>query len=413
MKLSVLFCAASVLISGCGGAGSATSGAGADGPAETGGDAEDSGETLGNTADAGDLTPDTSDGLPEVPGGDADGPGPDVPDPDPVDVQLVNDADEPGAGDTGPGTVDDAEDVADGPCHPECENKHCGGDGCGGECGHCSASALCDSGLCVPASECGDGQCGAREDVTCAEDCHLCDCLAEGDWYRFDFLAVNSLGGDPQHAFIPTLNALWKADLAKDELSVLLQVVSATETEVELAIVAGARVGGTEICLLPATATTTLHPRSGCSLKASTETTINVFAGSEAHPKYCSDLAPVGHTLPVRRAILESTIAADCSRISEGVIVSGVLGEEELSTVCTCLVLFPDSPSSICGDLDPSYDQGGCPGCNAKFISLGVLIPGYGAVEFDCLTQSEKPALCLTGSFSAVRLDATPPECAQ
>ena len=40
-------------------------------------------------------------------------------------------------------TPDDA--WADGMCQPDCEDKDCGGDGCGGSCGNCGAGAICNA----------------------------------------------------------------------------------------------------------------------------------------------------------------------------------------------------------------------------------------------------------------------------
>ncbi len=80
--------------------------------------------------------------------------------------------------------------------------------------------------------------------------------------------------------------------------------------------------------------------------------------------------------------------------------------------MCTCLVLGTGL-SDTCEDLDPSFDDGSCPGCNSNFINLGILLPGFEPVDFDCATHDENPAVCLTGGFSAVRLDATPPICGE
>lgn len=59
------------------------------------------------------------------------------------------------------------------PCIPNCTQKSCGSDGCGGECGECGIQATCENGRCVctpsdliPGSDnqpkmCGDNGCGA------------------------------------------------------------------------------------------------------------------------------------------------------------------------------------------------------------------------------------------------------------
>lgn len=240
-----------------------------------------------------------------------------------------------------------------------------------------------------------------------------CGCLTVGDWYQFDLLEVHSLGGNFEHAVIPTLNPLWAADMGKNELNILMEVVSVADDEVELTVMNGARIDGEEsICLLPDTASTMLHPRDGCNLEASLETDIHVYAGSESNPKNCTNTLAVKHAIPVERAIIESVVASDCSRIDDGNIISGIIGELELNSVCTCLVLGTGL-STTCEDLDPSFDDGSCPGCNDNYINLGILLPGFEPVAFDCATHAEQPAVCLTGAFSAVRLDATPPVCGE
>ena len=64
-------------------------------------------------------------------------------------------------------------------CQPLCDSQECGSDGCGGECGQCLASQLCQEGRCierVPPSECIDtcsstqSECG----TVCGQDCGQC-----------------------------------------------------------------------------------------------------------------------------------------------------------------------------------------------------------------------------------------------
>jgi cysteine-rich repeat protein len=70
-------------------------------------------------------------------------------------------------------------------CFPECNNKTCGDDGCGGSCGECAPNEACTDGLCecIPAcddKQCGDDGCGS-ECGDCPEfyDCNagLCECF--------------------------------------------------------------------------------------------------------------------------------------------------------------------------------------------------------------------------------------------
>lgn len=82
------------------------------------------------------------------------------------------------------------------PCIPNCTNKSCGSDGCGGECGECGIQSSCENGLCtctpsevIPGSEgqpkaCGDNGCGALVtpgiDGMCAkrtESCQNYQCI--------------------------------------------------------------------------------------------------------------------------------------------------------------------------------------------------------------------------------------------
>lgn len=58
------------------------------------------------------------------------------------------------------------------PCITQCDGKGCGDDGCGHECGTCSASELCEAGACVLcAPSCADAECG---DDGCGGACGAC-----------------------------------------------------------------------------------------------------------------------------------------------------------------------------------------------------------------------------------------------
>jgi len=60
-------------------------------------------------------------------------------------------------------------------CTPDCTNKQCGGDGCGGSCGNCSDTQMCNTntfqcvGSCTP--DCNNKQCG---DDGCGGSCGTC-----------------------------------------------------------------------------------------------------------------------------------------------------------------------------------------------------------------------------------------------
>ena len=59
-------------------------------------------------------------------------------------------------------------------CLPECEDKTCGEDGCGGSCGFCPSSGICDGTQChLPGEPCGDipssGACLGNAVATCVD----------------------------------------------------------------------------------------------------------------------------------------------------------------------------------------------------------------------------------------------------
>lgn len=61
-------------------------------------------------------------------------------------------------------------------CVPDCTDRLCGDDGCGGSCGDCDGDFVCEEGACVPPPpECGDMVCDEREScVECPIDCGFC-----------------------------------------------------------------------------------------------------------------------------------------------------------------------------------------------------------------------------------------------
>ena len=62
-------------------------------------------------------------------------------------------------------------------CQPHCGEVECGDDGCGASCGSCGLEATCQEGQCIPdcVPDCGGKQCGSDK---CGGDCGICD---EGD----------------------------------------------------------------------------------------------------------------------------------------------------------------------------------------------------------------------------------------
>ena len=59
------------------------------------------------------------------------------------------------------------------PCEPDCVDKACGADGCGGVCGACPEDEFCDTGICFPSCvpDCTDKACGADG---CGGLCGVC-----------------------------------------------------------------------------------------------------------------------------------------------------------------------------------------------------------------------------------------------
>lgn len=123
--------------------------------------------SITDTSDGGPGDPDTSDVGQEIVGTDAL----DIPDnPPPPDIQP------------------------DGPCVPDCDDRICGNDGCGGICGYCTYPTVCDpAGQCAVVCEpdcdgkfCGGDGCGAScgecvDDLECGEDgiCYEPTCVPD------------------------------------------------------------------------------------------------------------------------------------------------------------------------------------------------------------------------------------------
>ena len=61
-------------------------------------------------------------------------------------------------------------------CEPDCVDKVCGDDGCGGVCADCGGGFSCVDGECVPDPFCGDGTCGDLSDETCESCPSDCGC---------------------------------------------------------------------------------------------------------------------------------------------------------------------------------------------------------------------------------------------
>ncbi len=236
-----------------------------------------------------------------------------------------------------------------------------------------------------------------------------CDCLKEGDWYRFDTLQVKSLDGGP-HNVIGVLNSLWTSDIKGKELNFYFRVEKVSATEVTVKVVNGARVDGTtdETCLLPYTEALLVHPRNGCTLDESAPSAMNVYAGTQTNKKNCAPKNEVPHSIEVRKAVMKAEVTSDCGKVINGLVVSGALGRTALEQTCTCV--NPGKGAEECGELDPSFKGGDCDGCSSKYQNLKTLLQNFGELKWACEVDG-KPAVCLQATFSAVRLDQAPKIC--
>lgn len=270
-----------------------------------------------------------------------------------------------------------------------------------------------------------------------------CGCLAVGQWFRFDSLALTSLDGG-QHPVIKTLNGLWAVDIAHHELNFYLNVMDVTPTSLRFKVVNGARTedpqpeckcttGGdkcdipdrtTDTCLLDANSSLNTEvfidfPRDGCHLLPSAKAGINVYAGTTTGSKNCAPDLPVKNAIPVRNAILKGEVSADCSAIEDGVVMEGGFSELALGKICTCVATSAQYTCPTCGTLDPKFvpdpknsDDPACGGCNSKFQSLKSLLELFGDLQYGCKAEDGVgKAVCLTATYRAVRIDKAPPGC--
>ena len=78
-----------------------------------------------------------------------------------------------GCGGTGPDPTGLFPLACPGTCHPECDAKQCGSDGCGGSCGTCPLGFGCEDGACTPVClpQCAGKACG---DDGCGGTCGFC-----------------------------------------------------------------------------------------------------------------------------------------------------------------------------------------------------------------------------------------------
>ncbi len=237
-----------------------------------------------------------------------------------------------------------------------------------------------------------------------------CGCLKPGLWFRFDKLTLDTVDL-VKHNVQLALNPLWKKDIETYELNFYAHVKAVSASEVTIEIVNGARVAGTtDVCLLPYTKIKVVNPRAGCTLDKSALTAMNVYAGTPANPKNCAPKNEVKHSIPLRGAVLEALINADCTRMEQGIVSAGHLPKAALEITCTCLATG-NQTSETCGVPESGYVDGkGCDGCNSKFQNLNTLLNNFGALDYKC-KEAGQPAACLTASFSGGIVAGPPPVC--
>lgn len=235
-----------------------------------------------------------------------------------------------------------------------------------------------------------------------------CECLAVGQTFRFDALAVASINGE-DNTVIGILNTIWATDIESLELDILVDITAVSDTEVTARVYNGARVDGTQtICAFEDSAVAIVFPRDGCELKASSASDFNVYGGTEDFPKTCAPALSVKHVIPVVDAQLAGIVASDCSGISNGTVPAGALRQADTSRVCTCLA----STAEGCGTHDPEYAsaENKCVGCNANYQPLDTLLNTFQVDPDACTTSGGDPAACLTATWSAVTF-AKPEAC--
>lgn len=253
-----------------------------------------------------------------------------------------------------------------------------------------------------------------------------CGCLAKGMYFRFDTLQIKSLDGG-QHLVMKTLNPLWQNDINNHELNFYLEIVDVAGDEFTLRIVNGARTNPAgDVCLLPVTESIVKAKRNGCVFSNTEPARLNVYAGTVANPKNCTTGLDVPHSIPVRKAQFEATLAPDCSAITQGTLVQGSIGKAALDNTCTCLTLG-NSKAEDCGVPDPKFpgyaspkNKAGeppafctecCKGCSTKYSNLKELLVSFGALKYTCTDEKDLPAVCLSATFTAPRIDKAPDKC--
>ncbi len=243
------------------------------------------------------------------------------------------------------------------------------------------------------------------------------ECLPEvGAWYIFDTLFVIDIGGDPNHGAVGNLNTIWAADIERIELNVLFQVLESSVDAVRVRAINAARVDGEQVmCLRPETEIELQFKRTKNELVMEEQAGINIYAGTESIPKICSPTGSPNHTIPIREARLEATMAGDCSAITKAKTLEAVMFGDNLRTICSCI--SPSAGAEECLALDPDYTGFDCDGCNPFHRNLEGLLEALTAPNEDGervlyeVGEDGKNRVRLTAGFTAQRLETGPTEC--
>lgn len=260
----------------------------------------------------------------------------------------------------------------------------------------------------------------SKAEGACAE------CLAPGAWYRFTMLELKEISGGTE-VLVGALSGTWAKDITKNELSILMEVISVDSTQVEFRLVNGARVGESGICRLIDTEVSLIQPFKGDTLGASEPTKVFVYAGSQAHPKNCNP--GFHHSIPVTDVVATTSCSGACSDTDvieddflEGEF-NGSLTQLGFNSTCTCLELGDKLSDEACGTFSTDYEDtvfdGTCNGCGPAYKALATLVPAFNlkdgvAQELDftsCEEAAGEPAVCVKAAFRAVRIAEAPPAC--
>ena len=256
--------------------------------------------------------------------------------------------------------------------------------------------------------EAGESMSGATGGETQPDQC--ASCVEVGSWYRFDLLQLEALDGGI-HPVIGVLNSLWRADISSHVLNVLFEVREIDGDQIKMGAMNAAWLSEAEddYCVLPSTAIEFVFTRSECQISNPAPAGINIYAGSQEIPKNCSpDGGDARHAIPVRKVSLSGSFDSECQTIGDGVVQGAAIKRSALEQTCSCLNTLDN-----CGGPDANFmgDMNGeCAGCNVNYTSLARPLNLFKPLEWNCEIDGEQ-AVCIEATFSATRLNFTPPVC--